>query len=113
MVLIIDPAPSSAELVIGLYDQLLDDVQGAWESRGLNARLTHGREVVAQLLGLLDSDLDTDGPHQLSTVHRYIDERLALAQARRDPSALLGVAAHVERLRRSWSLALATRCASA
>ena len=100
-------AASSAEVVVSLYDELLTDLHGASESQDLSARLAHGRAVVAELLALLDSDLDTDGPHPLSTVHRYIDERLVIAQTTHDPSMLLGLTAHVERLRRSWSLALA------
>jgi flagellar biosynthetic protein FliS len=111
-------AASSAQLVVRLYDALLDDLRQARTSirRGererLDVLLAHGQDVAVELLTTLDSELDAGLAHHLSERHEQLLACLARARASGDAALVDEAAALVQPLRDSWAHAVELVAAS-
>lgn len=101
---------SKERLLVMLYERLERDLQsalvaireGRWEPA--HVALVHAQEIVSELDVSLDHDV-WDGAQALSSVYRYLMDRLITANVRKDPAAVEDCLRVVGPLAETWTTA--------
>jgi flagellar protein FliS len=110
---------SPADLILQLYDGLLNNLQRAdnamaetHDLAAANAALLRAQDIVAELVASLDMDAG-EIAEQLADLYQYVYRRLIEANLQKDRAAVAEVSRLMGRIRDAWAQIVSTAPAAA